>query len=81
MALWHMYRIDSHVMGFKHVPFAVGLDDPLFLFESSHFLGHHGTMAPWHHGMDACGLAAVALKLKISQDVFNLRISMCSSIF
>ena len=44
------YRIDSHVMGFKHVPFAVGLDDPLFLFESSHLLGHHGTMAWMHAG-------------------------------
>ena len=61
------YRIDSHVMGFKHVPFAVGLDDLLFLFESSHLLGHHG-MDAWMHVKNVRGF-------------FNLRISMCSSIF
>ena len=62
-------------MGFKHVPFAVGLDDPLFLFESSHLLGHHGTMAPC---MDACWLAAVALK--ISED-FLIYVYLCVLLF
>lgn len=67
------YRIDSHVMGFKHVPFAVGLDDPLFFLSRA---TSWGTMAPWH----GCMLASRS-SIKNFRGFFNLRISMCSSIF
>ena len=45
----YVWQFDSGVMASRHVPLSAspsfelraGLDDPLFLFESSHLLGHH----------------------------------------